>query len=75
MSGAAVSMVLVFATTAAREAVDQDFLASGFIGMTSSGGSCETITDGLFATTWVSIDNVMVAVQMNPDGPTPRRPV
>ena len=69
MSGAAVSMVLVFAATAAREAVDQNFLASEFIGITSTGGTCETITDGLFATTWVAVDNVMVGVQMDPDGP------
>ncbi len=69
-TGASIEEVLVFPTVAAREAVDQNFLASGFIGTTPGGGGCNVISDGMFATSWVAVDNVMVAVQMNPDGPT-----
>lgn len=70
LNPAGIWSVLVFPTTAAREAVDQDFLASGFIGTSTGGGTCQTITDGLYLTTWVAVDNVMVAVHVNVGGPT-----
>ena len=63
VQGSWIGTVLVFPTTADREAVDQDFLANGFVGTTTTGASCETIIDGLGITTWVAVDNVMVGVQ------------
>jgi len=69
VSGGAIGTVLVFPTTAAREAVDQDFHASGWRGA----NGCVVIADGLFANEWVAVDNVMVGVLIDPDGATPEQ--
>lgn len=72
VAGSEIDSLLVFPSTAAREAVDQDFNASGFVGTSSEGASsCVAIFDAAFSHTWVSGENVMVAVQTNVDGPTP----
>lgn len=62
--GSWITTVLVFPTTADREAVDGDFLPNGFIGTSTSGGSCQAVTDGLSLATWVAVDNVMVEVRV-----------
>ena len=64
VDGSWIGTVMVFPTTAAREAVDGDFLASGFIGTSTAGSSCQVTTDGLFLTRWVAVDNVMVGVRV-----------
>ena len=64
VQGSWVETVLLFPTTAEREAVDKDFLASGYIGTSTTGGSCQVISDGFFITTWVAVDNVMVGVEV-----------
>ena len=72
VSGSKIDTLLVFPSVAAREAVDQDFRASGFVGTSSEGAvSCVAIFDAAFSHTWVSGENVMVAIQTNIDGPTP----
>jgi hypothetical protein len=71
ITGSRLTSVLVFPSTAAREANDQDFTASGYRGVGSDGTTCFTITDSLFAHEWVAVDNVMVAIDINVDGPTP----
>jgi hypothetical protein len=71
IQGSWITTVLIFPTVTAREAVDQNFLASGFIGTTPDGRTCQTIADGAFVTTWVAIDNVMVAVQVPPSSLAP----
>jgi hypothetical protein len=64
--GSGLSLVLVFPSVAAREAVESKFNASGFEGI----GGCWVITDSYFNHEWVAVANVMVAVQVNVDGPT-----
>ena len=70
IEGASIELVLLFPTIAARELVDQNFTASGFIGTTSGGVTCQTITDAFFNHEWIAVQNVMVAVQVNVNGPT-----
>ena len=70
VEGASIELVLVFPSTGAREAVDQTFTASGFIGTTSIGGTCQVTTDSFFSRRWIAIDNVMVAVRVDAGGPT-----
>lgn len=72
VSGSKIDTLLVFPSVAAREAVDQDFRASGFVGTSSEGAiSCLAIFDAAFSHTWVSGENVMVAIQTGIDGATP----
>ena len=72
VSGSKIDTLLVFPSVAAREAVDQDFRASGFVGTSSEGAvSCVAIFDAAFSHTWVSGENVMVAIQTGIDGATP----
>ena len=70
VDGASIELVLVFPSTAARESVDQNFLASGFIGTTAEGNGCQVMTDSFFSRRWISVDNVMVAVRVNASGAT-----
>ena len=69
IEGASIELVLVFPTTAAREVVDQDLTASGYRG-TFPGGSCFMTTDSFQSRQWIAVDNVMVAVTVNVNGPT-----
>lgn len=62
--------VLVFPSIAAREALDQDFTASGWRGTAADGSSCFLIADSLFSHEWVAGQNVMVAVQTGVPGAT-----
>ena len=67
VSGAGITSILAFPTTADREAVDQDFLASGWRGA----NGCRVYTDAAFLWEWVAVDNVMVAVLVDVDGANP----
>ena len=72
VAGSKIDTLLVFPSVDARDAVDQDFRASGFVGTSAEGASsCVAIFDAAFSHTWVSGENVMVAIQTNFDGPTP----
>ncbi len=72
VAGSGIETLLVFPSVAAREAVDQDFTASGWVGRTSDGAIiCNMNTDATFSNTWVSAENVMVAIQTDSRGPTP----
>jgi hypothetical protein len=66
VEGSGLTMVLVFPTTAAREATDQDFTATGY-----RGDGCFVTTDSTFMHEWIAVANVMVAVQIDVDGATP----
>jgi hypothetical protein len=70
IQGSWITTVVVFPTVAAREAADQNFLGSGFIGTTPDGGTCQMIVDSFFNYEWIAVDNVMVAVQVNVNRPT-----
>lgn len=71
VAGSGIATLLVFPSVAAREAVDQDFTASGWVGRTRDGAiTCSVTTDGVFSNTWVSGENVMVAILIEPRGPT-----
>jgi hypothetical protein len=69
VSGGGIATILVFPTTTAREAVDQDFHAGGWRGA----NGCEAMIDSLYAIDWVAVDNVMVAVLIDPTGATPHQ--
>ncbi len=69
VSGAGIAAILVFPTNEAREVVDQDFLAGGWRGA----NGCEAMIDSLYAIDWVAVDNVMVAVLIDPTGATPHQ--
>ena len=72
VAGSGIDTLLVFPSVAAREAVDQDFTASGWVGRTRDGAIiCNSNTDATFSNTWVSAENVMVAIQTDSRGPTP----
>ena len=72
VAGSGIDTLLVFPSVAAREAVDQDFTASGWVGRTPDGAIiCNSNTDATFSNTWVSAENVMVAIQTDSRGPTP----
>jgi hypothetical protein len=62
---AGLSFVLIFPSVDAREAVQSKFHASGIESF-----GCWIVTDSMFNHEWVAVDNVMVAVQVNVDGPT-----
>jgi hypothetical protein len=64
--GGAVSHILVFPTTAAREAVDQSFLPTGWIGA----DGCQTLADSMHSSEWIAVENVMVSLLVDVDGPT-----
>jgi hypothetical protein len=66
-NGSAITHILVFPTPQARAGVQPKLFASGWEGT----NGCRVIFDSLFAQEWVAVDNVMVAVNMNGDGPTP----
>lgn len=71
VAGSEIDSLLVFPSVAARKAVDQDFRSSGFVGTSSDGTSkCVAIFDARFSHTWVSGENVMVAIQTDVNGPT-----
>jgi hypothetical protein len=72
VSGSGLVYILVFPSVAAREAVDQDFTASGWRGSDGDGNSCFVITDSLFNHEWIAVDNVMVAAEVSVNGATPR---
>lgn len=71
VAGSGIETLLVFPSVAGREAVDQDFTASGWVGRTRDGAiRCSFTTDAVFSNTWVSGENVMVAIQTDSRGPT-----
>ena len=67
--------ILVFPTVAARERVDQDLTASGFVGKTESGELCRVLTDGLYTREWIAVENVIVGVRVEVGTSNPGLPV
>ena len=65
-----IGLILVFPSTAAREAIDQNYRADGYWGTDRTGAPCATIIDAASAWRWVAVDNVMVQV-MGTVGGTP----
>jgi hypothetical protein len=69
--GLRIAQVLVFPSVAAREAVDDNFNASGFRGTyPRDNGPCSVTTDSFFSHEWVVVHNVMVALQVDVAGAT-----
>jgi hypothetical protein len=71
--GLRVAQILVFPAVAAREAVDDNFTASGWFGTRPYGTTCGFMTDSFSSHVWVTGHNVMVAVVVDFDGGTPEQ--
>jgi hypothetical protein len=63
IAGSRVSYVVVFPSNRQREAAEPSLQASRF--------GCFVILDALHAREWVAVDNVMIAVNVDHEGPTP----